>query len=251
MVGRGHRAGRRGGRLVARAPGSRSGTPPDLWLLFAPIKKARTDFIVEKAAELGAARIQPVFTRSHRQRAAAHRPAAGARDRGGRAVRRDLRAGGRRARAARGAARRLGSAAAADVLRRDPGRAPAARGARPPPAPGPWAILIGPEGGFAPEEALRLRSLPFVMPVTLGPRVLRADTAVCAALDALAGDARDGLAMSFIRPELAARLAPVARADRLGGARGRRRLARRPRLRRRRAERSSSSGSSSRARASG
>ncbi len=48
--------------------------------------------------------------------------------------------------------------------------------------PGPWAVLIGPEGGFAPEEAARLRDLPFVTPVTLGPRVLRADTAAVAAL---------------------------------------------------------------------
>ena len=66
-------------------------------------------------------------------------------------------------------------------------------------------MLIGPEGGFAPEEAARLRGLPFVLPVTLGPRVLRADTAAVAGADALAGDAR-GLAMSFVRPELAARL---------------------------------------------
>ena len=49
-------------------------------------------------------------------------------------------------------------------------------------APGPWAILTGPEGGFAPEEAARLRALPFVLPVTLGPRVLRADTAAVAAI---------------------------------------------------------------------
>ena len=48
--------------------------------------------------------------------------------------------------------------------------------------PGPWAVLIGPEGGFAPEEAARLRGLPFVLPVTLGPRILRADTAAVAAL---------------------------------------------------------------------
>jgi len=47
---------------------------------------------------------------------------------------------------------------------------------------GPWAILIGPEGGFAPEERDRLRSLPFVVPVSLGPRILRADTAAIAAL---------------------------------------------------------------------
>jgi 16S rRNA (uracil1498-N3)-methyltransferase len=48
--------------------------------------------------------------------------------------------------------------------------------------PGPWAVLVGPEGGFAPEESLRLRTLPFVTAVTLGPRVLRADTAAAAAL---------------------------------------------------------------------
>jgi 16S rRNA (uracil1498-N3)-methyltransferase len=48
--------------------------------------------------------------------------------------------------------------------------------------PGPWAILIGPEGGFAPEERARLRGLPFVTPVTLGPRILRADTAAISAL---------------------------------------------------------------------
>jgi len=45
-----------------------------------------------------------------------------------------------------------------------------------------WAVLIGPEGGFAPEERTRLRGLPFVVPVTLGPRILRADTAAIAAL---------------------------------------------------------------------
>ena len=47
---------------------------------------------------------------------------------------------------------------------------------------GPWAILIGPEGGFAPEERERLRALPFTVAVSLGPRVLRADTAAIAAL---------------------------------------------------------------------
>jgi 16S rRNA (uracil1498-N3)-methyltransferase len=62
---------------------------------------------------------------------------------------------------------------------RDAAPAAAALGAA---APGPWAILVGPEGGFAPDEAARLRALPFVLPVTLGPRVLRADTAACAAL---------------------------------------------------------------------
>ena len=48
--------------------------------------------------------------------------------------------------------------------------------------PTPWAVLIGPEGGFDPDERARLRALPFVTPVTLGPRILRADTAAIAAL---------------------------------------------------------------------
>jgi len=58
----------------------------------------------------------------------------------------------------------------------------------------PAAILIGPEGGFSPEERERLRSLPFVTPVSLGPRILRADTAAISALtlwQAAAGDWRE------------------------------------------------------------
>ena len=58
------RTGRLGGSVACRAPGRPQRRPPDLWLVFAPIKKARTDFIVEKAAELGAARVLPVFTRN-------------------------------------------------------------------------------------------------------------------------------------------------------------------------------------------
>ena len=56
---------------------------------------------------------------------------------------------------------------------------------------GPWAVLIGPEGGFAPAELDALRNLPFVVPVSLGPRLLRADTAAVAALacwQAMLGD---------------------------------------------------------------
>ena len=48
--------------------------------------------------------------------------------------------------------------------------------------PAPWAILIGPEGGFSADEAKRLRAMPQVTPVSLGPRILRADTAAVAAL---------------------------------------------------------------------
>ena len=71
-------AGRRGGELVCEAQTGPQRSPPDLWLLFAPIRKARTDFIVEKATELGVARILPVQTdftnaeRLRRDRLAAH-----------------------------------------------------------------------------------------------------------------------------------------------------------------------------------
>ncbi len=55
-------AGKRKGILTCLDQTRPQGTPPDLWLLFAPVKKARTDIIVEKAVELGAARIVPVLT---------------------------------------------------------------------------------------------------------------------------------------------------------------------------------------------
>ena len=56
-------AGRRGGRLVVRERTRPQQASPDLWLMFAPLKKARTDFVVEKATELGVACLRPVFTR--------------------------------------------------------------------------------------------------------------------------------------------------------------------------------------------
>lgn len=173
--------GRRGGTLIARSPGRPQGRPPDLWLLFAPIKKARTDFIVEKAVELGCARVQPVFTnrtnaerlrpdrlRAHAVEAAEQCEATWAPE-VAQAVRLDALLG------AWDPARRL---MFCDEARTAPPAADALAAA----GPGPWAVLIGPEGGFAPDETSRLRAAPFVLPVSLGPRVLRADTAAVAAL---------------------------------------------------------------------
>ena len=192
--------------VTCRAPGQPQRRPPDLWLVFAPIKKARTDFIVEKAAELGAARVLPVFTRHSNDRAHPARAAARPRHRGGRAVRRDLRAStSPRPVRLDGAARRLGPGAAprsSATSRATPPRPPTALAAA---APGPWAILIGPEGGFAPEETARLRGAPLRAAGDARPaRAARRHRRLRRA-DALAGAAR-GLAMSFIRPELAARL---------------------------------------------
>lgn len=172
-------AARRGGSLAVLEPTAPQRNPPDLWLLFAPIKKARTDFIVEKAAEMGAARILPVQTdhtnaeRIRQDRLQAHAVEA-AEQCGGTFVPEvsDLAP----------LARLLdGWDAARRVLWADEARAGPARTLAGLPR-GPWAILIGPEGGFSPAERARLSVLPFVTPVSLGPRILRADTAAVAAL---------------------------------------------------------------------
>lgn len=172
-------AGKRGGILRPEVQAAPLRLPPDLWLLFAPVKKARTDFIVEKAVELGVARLQPVQTR---------------RTQGDR-----IRADKMRAHAIE-AAEQCGATFVPEVaemapldrllagwpggrrlLWADEGLAGTAAGFAALP-PGPWAILIGPEGGFAPEERERLARLPQVTAVSLGPRILRAETAAVAAM---------------------------------------------------------------------
>ncbi len=155
-------------------------TPPDLRLLIATVKKSALEFAVEKATELGAARIGLVTTaRTQPQHVRMDRLEAIAEESAEQTGRLDV--------PAVEAPRKL-----ADVLDDwDAGRqlmfcdetggepalkALAAAG------PGRWAILIGPEGGFSPEERERLRALPFTTAVSLGPRVLRADTAATTAL---------------------------------------------------------------------
>lgn len=172
-------AGKRGGVLTVTAPSAPQQDPPDLWLIFAPIKKARTDFIVEKAAEMGAARIMPVqtrFTNAERirqDRLQAH------------AVEAAEQCGGTFvppvAELQPLSALLDGWDAGRRILWADESRAGPAETLSGLPR-GPWAILIGPEGGFSPEERTQLSRLTFVTPVSLGPRILRADTAAVAAL---------------------------------------------------------------------
>ena len=172
-------ASKRGGELRAIAQVAPQRDPPDLWLIFAPIKKARTDFIVEKAAEMGAARILPVqtdFTNSERirqDRLQAHAVEA-AEQCGGTFVpevadlvplARLLDNWDQTRRILWADESRVGPADALSGLAR-----------------GKWAVLIGPEGGFSPAEQKRLRDATFVSPISLGPRILRADTAAVAAL---------------------------------------------------------------------
>ncbi len=175
-------AGKRGGLVIPETQTAPLRLPPDLWLIFAPIKKARTDFIVEKAVELGARRIQPVQTRHtnseriRQDRLQAH--AVEAAEQCGATFVPEVAELVALDRLLAGwpAGRRLLWADEALAGTAMPRIADDAGGA------GAWAILIGPEGGFSADEQARLRALPQVVPLALGPRILRADTAAVAAL---------------------------------------------------------------------
>lgn len=174
-------ANKRRGVLACREQTRAQSMPPDVWLLFAPIKKARTDFIVEKAAELGAREIHPVLTRYtnaervRQDKLQAHAVEA-AEQCGGVFVPPVMEprklatvlADWPEDRHLMFCDERIVAQAAQDVLSAAPN--------------GKWAILIGPEGGFSEDEATAIRAIPQAHPVTLGPRILRADTAAVAAL---------------------------------------------------------------------
>lgn len=158
---------------------------PDVWLAFAPVKRAQTDWLVEKATELGAAKLAPVIT----QRTIAER------------VRLDRLESIAIEAAEQCGRTRLPRIAEPVPLRRfveelDPARhfyfADEAGGERLSGAlgEGPAVILVGPEGGFTDEERAFVRGAGAV-PISLGPRILRAETAALAALSAfmaIAGD---------------------------------------------------------------
>src|SRR5262245_30051338 len=165
---------------------------PDVDCLFAPLKRARLDYMVEKATEMGAARLRPVLTR--------------------RTVAERVNLDRMRAHTIEAAEQcgilRLPEVRAPEPLERVVAEWDAARPlifcdedvtetcpftalARIP--PGPVAVLIGPEGGFDPTERELLSTQPFVTRISLGPRILRADTAAVASLalvNAVLGDWR-------------------------------------------------------------
>lgn len=165
---------------------------PDLHYLFAPIKRARLDYMAQKATEMGVSVLQPVITR---------------------------RTVAERVKIERLEANAVEAAEQCEILRVPDVRAPEklntlleawdesrllifADEAAPTASPldtlaaqdqRPLAVLIGPEGGFDPEERAMLLGRRFVVPVSLGPRVMRADTAAVACLalvNAVLGDWR-------------------------------------------------------------
>jgi 16S rRNA (uracil1498-N3)-methyltransferase len=183
-------AGKRGCALKLESRTQQQAAGADLDLLVALVKRARLETIVEKATELGVRRIRPIVTQrtnaDHTNRARLQAIATEAAEQTGRLDVPQI-----------VAAERLGplldgwEPARALVFCDEGGDVPPMLDA--PLAPGPAAILIGPEGGFSGEERARLRGLPFVTPVGLGPRILRADTAAISALtlwQARAGDWR-------------------------------------------------------------
>jgi 16S rRNA (uracil1498-N3)-methyltransferase len=186
--------GKNGARLTAerRLRSPEPGGEPDLWLLFAPIKRARLDWLVEKATELGVAALLPVWTartqveRVNLDRLRAH--AVEAAEQSERLSVPDLRAPERLGRllATWPGARRLvvcDESGAGEPISDAAARLP----------PGPVALLVGPEGGFDETELDAIGKLSFVTRVGLGPRVLRGETAALAAVavfQAIAGDWR-------------------------------------------------------------
>ncbi len=177
---------------VALQSQSRAQAPdPDLWLLFAPIKRARIDFLVEKATELGVSALYPVMTRftmvDRVNLARLKANAIEAAEQSERLSVPEIHAPQALDQLIAGwdGARRI---MLCDETRTAPPVAEALKSA----ASGAWAVLVGPEGGFAETELDALRKLPFVLAVSLGPRVLRADTAALAGLavlQALRGEA--------------------------------------------------------------
>ena len=161
---------------------------PDLWLLAAPIKKGRIDWVAEKACELGVARWQPVIThrtivdRLNLDRLRAHMiEAAEQCERTALPILEEP--------VKLAAMLRDWPADRALIFADEEGGVPMAQAVK----PGPAAILIGPEGGFTDDERAAIRAIPQAVGVSLGPRVLRADTAMAAAVAlwmSVAGDWR-------------------------------------------------------------
>ena len=152
---------------------------PDLDLVIALVKRARLETIVEKAAELGARRVRPVITeRTNADHTRVDRLQAIAVEASEQTGRLDVPQVLEPVKLERmlsdwDAGRRL-------LFCDEAGDAQPVLGAGV--TEGPWAILIGPEGGFSPKEREQLRALPYATPATLGPRILRADTAAISAL---------------------------------------------------------------------
>lgn len=191
-------SGRKSAALVAKLQERPQETPADLHYLFAPLKQARQDYLVQKAVEMGASLLQPVWTRhTHAERINEARMRANvieaAEQCGILAVPQIAPAKKLDAILAGWPADRVLIFCDEDAPLKDPVEALMAARVHPATIP-PLAVLIGPEGGFDPAERAALLKQACVVRLALGPRILRADTAAVAALalvQAVLGDWRE------------------------------------------------------------
>lgn len=183
-------AGKRQADLVLENRTRAQDGGPDLHYLFAPLKRSRLDYMVQKATELGVARLRPVLTRhTVAERVNGERMRANV-------IEAAEQCGILRVPEVATPERLDHALAAWDPARRLVFCDEGAPIADPVTAlrhvtPGPLAVLIGPEGGFAPEEREMLIAKPFLVRLAMGPRIMRADTAAVAALalvNAVLGD---------------------------------------------------------------
>jgi len=172
---------KRGATLVCRQKLAEQSHVPDVWLVFAPIKKTPADYVVQKATELGVRRLQPAFTRrTIVTRVNLERMRANAIEAAEQSGRLDVPAIGEPQ--SLSALLATWPAERAIVFCDEAGEAPPIAAALKDLADGPAAIFTGPEGGFDPAERDVIRARPNVLAVSLGSRILRADTAALAAL---------------------------------------------------------------------
>lgn len=172
---------KRGCVLECETQTAPQGFAPDLWLVFAPIKKTPADYVAQKATELGVRVLQPVLTRrTIARRVNLERMRANAVEAAEQSDRLDV----PEVREPVELIELLGAwpSDRSILFCDEAGDAPPIAEALRAAAAGPWAVLTGPEGGFDPSERAALRALPFIRPVGLGARILRADTAALAAL---------------------------------------------------------------------
>lgn len=167
---------------------------PDLWLLFSPLKRSATDLVFQKATELGASHILPVTSeRTNTERLKQERAVATVVEAAEQCERLDIPDIAKPAKLtevidAWDPTRHLYICAEAGIA--DPAAEVFSKHEKTQPA----AILIGPEGGFSQRELEFLNDHSFITPISLGPRVLRAETAALAGLtcwQAICGDWRD------------------------------------------------------------
>lgn len=159
---------------------------PDMWYVFAPLKHGRIDYIAQKTAELGASALVPVITRrTIASRVNEERLHANAIEAAEQCERLDVPA----VHSPQPLDRLLAQWPQERLLlygdETGHGEPPSLLFPTLPDTITQWAVLVGPEGGFAPEELTMLRSCPFARGLSMGPRILRADTAGLAALSCL------------------------------------------------------------------